>query len=218
VSFTPTYWPMCAGSVKALASSGDRLLALGPDIDYLEWDVFEWNSATERFSRLNVLSRFEIWSIAQHHFVASGGAFYLAAMLAGAWDGGIYRSQDGVSWAPILELPVVTGAGRCRTNRGRPRRYQRGRVAPFPSCLTSTRVLRAWRLERDRVYLRGRQRVMRKSSARRYRPTVGRARPLPRSRPQTSLPVLWDTGSEMDRADGSFSAEFEAVMASVGPN
>jgi len=32
------------------------------------------------------------------------------------------------------------------------------------------------------------------------------------------VPVLWDTGSEIDRADGSFSAEFEAVMASVGSN
>ena len=101
VSFTPTYWPKCAGSVKALASAGDRLLALGVD---LELEVFEWASATERFSRLEVLSRFEVWSIAQNRFVASGGAFYAAAMLVGGWDGGIYRSQDGVSWAPILEL------------------------------------------------------------------------------------------------------------------
>lgn len=29
------------------------------------------------------------------------------------------------------------------------------------------------------------------------------------------VPVLWDTGSEIDRADGSFSPEFEAVMSSL---
>jgi len=32
------------------------------------------------------------------------------------------------------------------------------------------------------------------------------------------VPVLWDTGSEIDRADGAFSPEFQAVMESVGPN
>ena len=32
------------------------------------------------------------------------------------------------------------------------------------------------------------------------------------------VPVLWDTGSEIERADGSFSPEFQAVMESVGPN
>jgi endoglucanase len=32
------------------------------------------------------------------------------------------------------------------------------------------------------------------------------------------VPVLWDTGSEIDRADGAFSPEFQAVMDSVGSN
>jgi hypothetical protein len=89
--------------MKALASTGDRLLALdaGP-----EGEVFEWDSATERFSQL-AEHPFEVWHIAQNRFVASGGAFYAAAYLKESLDSGIYRSEDGISWAPVVELELT---------------------------------------------------------------------------------------------------------------
>ena len=83
--------------MKALASSGDRLLAVGARD---EGPVFEWDSATERFSQVAEYPG----NIPQNRFVASGGVFYAAT---GGFDGGIYRSKDGISWAPVVELEGV---------------------------------------------------------------------------------------------------------------
>ena len=71
-----------------------------------EGTVFEWDSATERFSKL-AEHPFEAWDIAQNRFVASGGAFYAAARLKESSDSGIYRSEDGISWAPMVELELT---------------------------------------------------------------------------------------------------------------
>ncbi|HEU5074659.1 MAG TPA: hypothetical protein VFU02_10805 [Polyangiaceae bacterium] len=103
VSFTPTHWSPCGGSIRALASTGDRLLALDAG---RTGTVFEWDSATERFSKL-AEHPFEAWYIAQNRFVASGGAFYAAAYLKESLDSGIYRSEDGISWAPVVELELT---------------------------------------------------------------------------------------------------------------
>jgi len=100
VSFTPTQWPPCS-SANALASAGDRLFALG-HAGY-GWAVFEWASATESWSLLADYP-FDYASARQGLFVASGGAFYAGAVLEGASDGGLYRSEDGISWAPVVEL------------------------------------------------------------------------------------------------------------------
>ncbi|HEU5074661.1 MAG TPA: hypothetical protein VFU02_10815 [Polyangiaceae bacterium] len=102
VSFTPTQWVSCAGSVKALASSGDRLLALMDGVHQEGGVQLGWDSARERFSYLPN-HPFDVRSIHQHSYVASGGAFYAAAFLEGGWDGGIYRSEDGISWTPLVE-------------------------------------------------------------------------------------------------------------------
>jgi len=100
VSFTPTHWPPCS-SVNALASDGDRLLALGGSGSAR--DVFEWAPATESWSKV---ADYPLYGpgIGQSQFVAGGGAFYAAAALNGMYEGGLYRSEDGVSWAPVVEL------------------------------------------------------------------------------------------------------------------
>ena len=77
--------------------------------------MMRWDSATERFSYLPE-HPFDVRTVYQHRFVASGGAFYAAAFLEGGWDGEIYRSEDGVSWAPVVEqegliLDVLTVEG-----------------------------------------------------------------------------------------------------------
>ena len=65
--------------------------------------MFEWASATESWSKLADYP-FDGPSIAQNLFVTSGGAYYAGAVLKGASHGGLYRSKDGISWAPVVEL------------------------------------------------------------------------------------------------------------------
>jgi len=102
VSFTPTQWPPCS-SANALASAGDLFLALGNLNTGTGPAVFEWASATESWSQLADYP-FDTTAIAQDLFVTSGGAFYVGAVLKGASNGGLYRSEDGMSWAPVVEL------------------------------------------------------------------------------------------------------------------
>lgn len=101
-SFTPTLGFSCAGSVKALASNGDQLLALMDGFHMEGGTVLAWDPTRERFSDLPN-HPFDVRTVDQHRFVVRDGVCYAAAFLEGDWDGGIYRSEDGVSWTPIVE-------------------------------------------------------------------------------------------------------------------
>jgi len=101
VSFTPTQWPPCS-TANALASAGDRLLALGYIVNEPP-AVFEWASATESWGELAEYP-FDGASVRQSLFVTSGGVFYAGGLLKGASNGGVYRSEDGISWTPVVEL------------------------------------------------------------------------------------------------------------------
>ena len=104
VSFTPTGWWGCGA--QALASTGDRLLALWSENSW-QGHVSEWDSANEEWGD-EVYHWFYPRSVAQHRFVVSGGAFYAAAFYWSVFTGGIYRTEDGTSWAPVFEKENMT--------------------------------------------------------------------------------------------------------------
>ena len=101
-SFTPTDRLVGGCAAQALASAGDRLLALS-GYSNIAGDVSEWDSASEEWDAV-ASYWFSAWSMAQYRFVGSGGAFYAAAFsMTDNGPSGIYRTDDGTSWAPLFE-------------------------------------------------------------------------------------------------------------------